>query len=241
LTISDDESDLTLHNGVRNIINHAPAPGGPTRLPTSHNGPTYDFSGKQNMHTNLASSCDIYEAAPLSQASIPLNDLPRLLAPVHPRSAKLSRRSIGDLPRDFQGDNNSRELGNLVQDKTNPAKRRKTDHGGVLLAETLGTARPASRLRDAQRTSTTAGSGPVLNGKTIITGESRAQASGQPSRISTNGAVQRIRFTEAQAMEDVLRRQVFPYITSTAKRYSNSIRKADRTAIVTKVSSEEHL
>jgi hypothetical protein len=191
-----------------------------------------------NLRTYLRPNSDISEAASLNQASIPLNGLPRLRAPVNPsrRNTKLYRRSAGDPSRDFESGNNSRgldKLGNLLEDIeriANPAKRRKTDHGGVL---------PAIRPGDIPRASTTAGSGPVLTRKTIITGESRAQASGQPSRISTNGAVQKLRSTEAQAMDFVLRRQVFPYLTSSAKRYSKSIREADRTAIVTKVSSEE--
>jgi hypothetical protein len=108
-----------------------------------------------------------------------------------------------------------------------------------LPAKPFVTGTPATRPGDIPRASTTAGSGHVLTRKTIITGESRARASGQPSRISTNGAVQKLRSTEAQAMKDALRRQVFPYITSSAKRYSKSIREADRKAIVTKVSSEK--
>jgi hypothetical protein len=199
-----------------------------------------------NLRTYLRPNSDISEAASLNQASIPLNGLPRLRAPVNPsrRNTKLYRRSTRDPSRDFESGNNSRgldKLGNLLEDIeriANPAKRRKTDHGGVLPAKP-GTGTPAIRLGDIPRASTTAGSGPVLTRKTIITGESRAQASGQSSRISTNGAVQKLRSTEAQAMDFVLRRQVFPYLTSSAERYSKSIREADRTALVTKVSSEE--
>jgi hypothetical protein len=200
-----------------------------------------------NLRTYLRPNSDISEAASLNQASIPLNGLPRLRAPVNPsrRSTKLYRGSAGDSSRDFESENNSRgldKLGSLlenIESIANPAKRRKTDHGGVLPAKPVVTGTPAIRPGDVPRASTTAGSGPVLTRKTIITGESRAQASGQPSRISTNGAVQKLRSTEAQAMDFVLRRQVFPYLTSSAKRYSKSIREADRTAIVTKVSSEE--
>jgi hypothetical protein len=199
-----------------------------------------------NLRTYLRLNSDVFEAASFNQASIPLNGLPRLQVPVNPsrRSTKFNRRSVGDPFRDFDSENTSRGLDKLddlqnMEKIANPAKRRKTDHGGVLPAEPFVTGTPAIRPGDVPRASPTAGSGHVLTRKTIITGESRAQASGQPSRISTNGAVQKLRFTEAQAMDHILRRQVFPYITSSAKRYSKRIREADRMAIVTKVSSEK--
>jgi hypothetical protein len=194
------------------------------------------------LRTYLRPNSDVFEAASLNPTSIPLNGLPRLQAPVNPsrRSTKLYRRSARDLSLNFESGNNSRGLDKLGLEKiANPAKRRKTDHGGFLPAAPFVTGSPAIRPGDVPRASATVGSGQVSTRRTIITGESRAQASGQPSRISTNGAVQKPRSTEAQAMDYVLRRQVFPYITSSAKRYSKCIREADRTTIVTKVSSEE--
>jgi hypothetical protein len=199
-----------------------------------------------SLRTYLRPNSDVFEAASLNPTSIPLNGLPRLQAPVKfsRPSTKLYRRSAGDASQDFESGNGrgSDKLGDLLQNMekiTNPAKRRKTVHGGVLPAEPFVTGTPAIRPGDVPRASATVGFGQVLTRRTIITGESRAQASGQPSRISTNGAVQKMRSTEAQAIDYVLRRQVFPYITSSAKRYSKCIREADRTAMVTKVSSEE--